>query len=313
MSRVILSPKGDCSFRCATYLPQLKIFSPVLSLRRNHFQSYTWEDLAFYGLDMPLADLGWTASSWENLEPPPASESMHWKDLADWERAAASELCYFRESWDMMDMTPNDGPFPYVKVKQRYVEWESLPSDVRMMAGKSLMYNKTSWNDLGTAVIENKGWGDLTGYQQSDAILIGFYDRTWDCFQNHYSAYEWDSIETTGLYALQILGWNTTSWVTKIEPSSYNNTWEQLSEDEKSAATELCFFEDTWNGSTLQPPPPPAPPSESANGLTEGDVSEALSDKSSSAAVLVTRKMLWMGPLVSVLVHVFGNLIQFLI
>ncbi len=207
-------------------------------------------------------------------------------------------------------MTPNDGPFPYVKVKQRYVEWESLPSDVRLMAGKSLMYNKASWNALGTAAIEDKGWEGLTGYQQSDAISIGFYDKTWDCFQNHYRGYEWDNIETTYLYALQILGWNSTSWMEKIEPSSYNNTWEQLSEDEQSAATELCFFEDTWNGNTLQPPPPP---SESSNELTEEEVSDAVSDKSSSSAMLVTRKMLWMGPLVSVLVHVLGSLIQFLI
>ncbi len=51
-----------------------------------------------------------------------------------------------------MDMTPNSGPFPYyLKVKQRYVEWDSLPPDVRLMAQKSLLYNNMMWNVLGTA------------------------------------------------------------------------------------------------------------------------------------------------------------------
>jgi hypothetical protein len=276
--------------------------------RRNHFQSYSWEELVFYGLDIPLSEMGWTAPSWEELEPPPASDSMNWKDLAEWERAAASELCYFRDNWDGMDMTPNDGSFPHPKVKQRYVEWESLPSDVRLMARKSLLYTKRSWNDLGSAVIERRGWWELTDYQKSDAILIGFYERTWDCFQNHYRAYEWDSIERDGRDALQVLGWSTTTWLEEIEPPSYNNTWERLSENEQSAAAVLCFFEDNWNGNTLQPPPP-----SEEFGPTAEDVSGVLNDKGSSAAMTATRKMLWYGPLVSVLVHVFGSLIQLML
>jgi hypothetical protein len=280
--------------------------------RRNHFQSYTWGDLTFDGLDLTVADLGWTRSSWEELEPPPPSESASWKDLAEGERSAASELCYFRENWDGMDMTPNAGPFPYPKVKQRYVEWDSLPSDVRLMARKSLFYNKTSWNVLGTAPIENRGWRELTDYQKSDAILIGFYERTWDCFQNHYRAYDWDEIERDGRDALQVLGWSITSWVEGIEPASYNNTWERLSEDEQTAATVLCFFEDIWDSNTLQPPPPP--PESASDGLTSAIVSEVLNDKGgSSAAIMNTRRMLWYGPLASVLIHVFGCILQALL
>ena len=253
--------------------------------------------------------MGWTQSSWEDLEPPPPSESTSWKDLDEWERSAASELCYFRENWDGMDMTPNAGPFPYPKVKQRYVEWDSLPSDVRLMARKSLLYNKTSWNVLGTALVENRGWGELTDYQKSDAILIGFYERTWDCFQNHYIVYEWDGIERDGQDALQVLGWSIASWAEEIEPASYNNTWERLSEDEKTAAMVLCFFEDSWDGTTLQPPPP-----SEFIGLTAEDVSEVLNDKGgSSAAIMITRRMLWYGPLASVLLHVFGCLLQVLL
>ena len=38
---------------------------------RNHFQSYTWEHLTFYGLDLTLRNMGGTLSSWEDGEPPP--------------------------------------------------------------------------------------------------------------------------------------------------------------------------------------------------------------------------------------------------
>ena len=74
--------------------------------------------------------MGWMQSLCEDLESPPPSESTSWKDLAEWERSAASELCCFRENWNGMDMTPNAGPFPYPRVKQHHIEWDLPPLDV---------------------------------------------------------------------------------------------------------------------------------------------------------------------------------------
>jgi hypothetical protein len=44
--------------------------------------------------------------------------------------------------WYMV-MTLNAGPFPYPKVKQWYVECDSLPLDMQLIMRKSLLYNKT--------------------------------------------------------------------------------------------------------------------------------------------------------------------------
>ena len=101
---------------------------------RNHFQSYTWEDLTltFYGLDLTLVDMEWTQSSWEDLKPLPPSEFTSWKDVGKWESPATSELHNFRENWNGMNMTLNASSFPCLKVKQRYIKWDSLLSDMRV-------------------------------------------------------------------------------------------------------------------------------------------------------------------------------------
>ena len=66
---------------------------------------------------------------------------MTLKDLVEWECPTAIGAVL----WNGMDMTPYAGPrFPYPKVKQLYVEWDSLPLGVRLMATKSFLYNKTS-------------------------------------------------------------------------------------------------------------------------------------------------------------------------
>ncbi|KAL7544837.1 hypothetical protein ACHAWF_008202 [Thalassiosira exigua] len=219
---------------------------------QNHFRGYSWDDLAFYGLDIPYMALGWTELSWDGEDTTPASQGLTWKELSQEEREVASELCYFRDNWDGIDMTPNSSPFPFPMVKQRYVKWSSLDPSIRQAARDSLSYTKNSWNNLGSAQIESLSWGELTKHQRSDAFTLGFYQRTWDCFQNHYRGYEWEELSTDSQDALQVFGWSQTSWEKNEEPPSYNNTWDRLSENEQSVATDLCFFEDNWNGNNLE-------------------------------------------------------------
>jgi hypothetical protein len=279
----------------------------------NHFRGYSWYDLTFYGLDLPLITLGWTEAMWDAKDP--ISSSMmavasinrqsgillpdtvykSWDSLTEIEQVAARELCYFIDSWDMTDMTPNLSPFPYPKVKQRYVEWNSLPSDVRHLARTSLLYDKTTWDTLGSASIERRMWMELTAEQQSHAILIGFYQRTWDCFQNHYRAYSWDDFDTLPDIkdALKTLGWLRDTWtgVGGVEPQSYNMPWLGLNATEQAAATTLCFFEDIWNERTLQ---------SVEVGLVE-----------SSADLLDPRNIVWLSISVLVLSCIYGSFVQY--
>lgn len=220
---------------------------------QNHFRSYSWAKLYFYGLDMPYSALGWTELSWDGTEAAPASKGMAWKDLSQEERrVASSELCYFRDNWDGLDMTLNDGPFLLPKVKSRYVPWDEQPADARRMASGSLLYDETSWNNPGTAAIEARRWEGLTEHQRADATSLGFYCRTWDCFQNHYRDYEWDDVDRDSRGALRALGWSEANWDQTEAPPPYGKEWSQLSEAERSAATVLCFFEDNWDGNSLE-------------------------------------------------------------
>jgi len=220
---------------------------------QNHFRSYTWEDLKFYGLDFPYIALGWTSLSWEGTEAPPPSATMSWKELTAAERQVASELCHFRDNWDGLDMTPNsNGDFLYPKVKRRYVEWDEQPTDARRIAADSLSYDRETWNFLGTAPIEGKRWLELTEHQKSDAMSVGFYQRTWDCFHNHYRSYAWIELDRDSRDALQVLGWSENSWKENVEPPSYDNDWSRLSENEQTTAAILCFFEDNWDGNSLE-------------------------------------------------------------
>ena len=219
---------------------------------QNHFRSYEWYDLHFYGLDFPYVKLGWNEKSWEGIEDPPATMDKSWFELTSDERKAASEVCYFAENWDEVDMTPNLGIFPFPKVKQRYVEWTVLPGAIRRSARGSLLYNKTTWNEIGTSEVENKCWTELSEVQQSDAIDLGFYQRTWDCFHCHYRTYNWNDIDEDSRDSLQILGWSEESWLADEVPPSYENEWDRLSEDEQAVMPTLCFFEDNWNKANLE-------------------------------------------------------------
>jgi len=218
----------------------------------NHYRSYTWGDLYWFGLDLPYLALGWTELSWDGVEAAPPSKSKSWKDLTPGERQRASELCYFRDNWDGLDLTPNNGQFLYPKPKMRFVEWKALPPDVKRAARNSLLYNRASWNYMGTAGIETHSWGELTEHQKSDAVTIGFYQRTWDCFQNHYRSYKWDALDRDSRDALQVLGWSEATWKENDVPPSYDNEWDQLSENEQSRLLQLCFSKESWNGNSLE-------------------------------------------------------------
>ncbi|KAL3798750.1 hypothetical protein ACHAWO_011994 [Cyclotella atomus] len=70
----------------------------------NHYDAYYWDSL--YGsLLIAVEELGWTEDMWTNRDTYPDSEATFWADLTPQERAAATALCYFQESWDGEDLS----------------------------------------------------------------------------------------------------------------------------------------------------------------------------------------------------------------
>lgn len=150
----------------------------------NHYDSYGWADLEGRGLAGAMSGLGWNEASWEGGADPPPSDSKSWNELTEDEQLHATDLCLYRENWDMIDMTRNDEPFPFPMPTLRYTAWEALSPEQRRIAENVFLYDETTWNDVGFADIEKRAWDDLTVDQQPIAIQLGLYSRTWDCYQN---------------------------------------------------------------------------------------------------------------------------------
>eukprot|EP00984_Skeletonema_dohrnii_P001133 scaffold351_cov123-Skeletonema_dohrnii-CCMP3373.AAC.1 len=227
--------------------------------------------------------LGWNDQSWAGLEEAPDKKS--WKQLNVEERRAAIELCYSFETWEGYDMTINYGPFPFAKPKRRYVEWADLPEEIQIIANGTLEYTEEKWNNLGSAKIETLGWDELTDEQQSDAIDLGFYKKTWDCFHSHYRSYDWNDLSTSQQDIFRLLGWSEAKWPNNETPSSYVKQWDQLSTTEQSVANAVCYFEHNWDRSNLKEEEIDVVPSGSnpTQGFDASDISDVLNGRKNSA------------------------------
>lgn len=150
----------------------------------NHYDSYGWADLVGFGVVDSIAALGWSEDSWEGEADPPESDKKKWNELTEAEQLHATNLCFNQEIWDMIDMTRNDGPFPFPMPTLRYTVWEALTPEQRRVAENVMLYDETTWNDVGLADIEKRAWDDLTDDKWPYAIQLGLYQPTWDCFQN---------------------------------------------------------------------------------------------------------------------------------
>jgi len=145
----------------------------------------------------------------------------------------------------------NDYSVPFL----RYTEFANVPITVSIAAANSLYYEEETWNVPGTAEIEASWWEALSKEEQKAAASIGCgTECCWDCYQHHYSEYDWSEIEEEPelLEAFAILGWSETSWDGDIAyPESETTDWINLTAPEKYAADVLCYLPETWDGLPL--------------------------------------------------------------
>jgi hypothetical protein len=115
------------------------------------------------------------------------------------------------------------------------------------------------WNNPGTAVIEAYSYQSIeksedpmqVGYVQS----IGFTAPVWNCYVNHYRGFSWMETESMGVQQnLTTLGWTEDIWNNQNKPSVYEKRWDELDSEEKDAATEICWFQQLWDGISLDDP-----------------------------------------------------------
>jgi len=101
----------------------------------NHYEQYSWDELAEEGVQEHYRNLGWDEGYWTHeKEGTPYTDARWWGQLTDTEKLAANKLCYFENNWDKIDMNPNDSFFPYPMPDFRYVPWAELPYVTRLTA-----------------------------------------------------------------------------------------------------------------------------------------------------------------------------------
>jgi len=233
----------------------------------HFFWGYEWPELEETGYHVFWEALGWNQSIWEGNADPPESLSLNWNSLNDEQKEAASSLCYFKETWDqvdislwdeiraienneelasMADVTDNLEEVEYPAL--RYVPWSEVEP---LEAVQALGYTKDTWNNPGTAPIEGLTFSNLNGTEAAAAERLGFTELSWDCYQIHFFwGYDsWLDLKETGYHVFwEALGWNQSIWLgIEDPPESLSLNWNSLNDEQKEAASSLCYFKETWD------------------------------------------------------------------
>ena len=154
----------------------------------NHYTSYTWDELTAAGLAANYEGLGWNQGTWDGTsdDPLPDSESKWWGQLTEGEKTYARNVCFFQDTWNKIDMTPNPSYLPFPFPDFRYVPWQYLSAEDQVVATNSLDYTGADeWDNLGTNAAELNTYLNLDVTERNGASDLGFYSHTWDCYMNH--------------------------------------------------------------------------------------------------------------------------------
>lgn len=154
----------------------------------------------------------------------------------------------------------------------RYRLWDTLNGSVQAHA-ETLSYTNESWNLPGLHTLEKLSFETIRAESSqlvSAIVEIGFTEYVWDCWVNHYDDYWWEELEQFELaqyYA--VLGWNQSTWDTANSsiPESSDLYWNELSDEQRTAAREVCYTLELWDELSLDFWP--ALP-ESPDGATNG-------------------------------------------
>ena len=66
----------------------------------NHYEGYTWTELASANVQQYFITLGWNQDWWDNNSGTPSSESVDFDQLPSDQRSAATEVCFQKSTWN---------------------------------------------------------------------------------------------------------------------------------------------------------------------------------------------------------------------
>ena len=148
---------------------------------------------------------------------------------------------------------------------QRFTEWDSIQDAFYKFNATYLGWTKETWNvPESYEDLEYLSFGSLHPIEKQIVRGMKLDEEVWDCYINHYYEYDWyELVEWDIVKDYEGLGWTEDMWecsdgvvdggegVDCDVPESEDLDWEELSPKEQQHASNLCFFEELWNGNTL--------------------------------------------------------------
>lgn len=148
---------------------------------------------------------------------------------------------------------------------ERYCEWDYHTLERREELRGSIGYDSPQWNyNASSPTIEALSFDSLTDAQRDGLTgLLGFDEDRHDCCQNHYDDYDWSDLDPADGYgpvlkALGTLGYNEIMWQNDVAAAYDRFGWDNLPDDVRWAAEEMCYTRETWDGADLRDWPPGA-------------------------------------------------------
>ncbi|KAL9180762.1 hypothetical protein ACHAXT_011215 [Thalassiosira profunda] len=118
----------------------------------NHYLSYYWS--SFHDdLKVAIETLGWTEEMWSDNDTygVPETENKIWIDLTPEEKAAATRMCYFKETWDE-ESIPDF--FDYDRGVNTAVATDGpVPEDIKLEIFDKTGYAGKSTDEIGGLVV----------------------------------------------------------------------------------------------------------------------------------------------------------------
>ena len=94
---------SDLTSQEKLYLMSLGLDGEQWDCYMNHYNGYYWDDLPKAGISEHLTTLGYTQTTWDE-DDGADTEDMYWDELSEEQKEAAYKLCYFKNSWNWVDL-----------------------------------------------------------------------------------------------------------------------------------------------------------------------------------------------------------------
>ena len=133
-------------------------------------------------------------------------------------------------------------PYPTV----RFTPWGGLSPQDRHGAN-AVGYQAKSWNRPGTLAAEASRHAALEPAMAAFLGIASIDAASWDCYVNHYRAYNWTELGEEARTSYATLGWTPDAWGNGTEPAEEGKYWADLTAEQRHAAAKVCYVQPSWD------------------------------------------------------------------